>query len=126
MTLTKLSPQARLRQRGQEVQRYGALRLQPIALSAESRRVSAQLLNRVLADTTILYALYKNTTGSSLVPRSINCICYSTNTLLSSLASSTSLPSGCRPLAASPSATHGTPPSSPGSNGRPTEPRRFR
>jgi len=59
MTLTKLSPQARLRQRGQEVQRYGALRLQPIALSAESRRESSQLLNRVLADTTILYALYK-------------------------------------------------------------------
>jgi starvation-inducible DNA-binding protein len=59
MTLTKLSPQPRLRQRGQEVQRFGALRLQPIVLSAEARGESAQLLNRVLADTTILYALYK-------------------------------------------------------------------
>lgn len=54
-----LSPQPRLRQRGKEVQRFGALRLQPIALSAEARGESAQLLNRILADTTILYALYK-------------------------------------------------------------------
>ena len=59
MTLTKLSPQPRLRQRGQEVQRFGALRLQPIALSAEARGESAQFLNRILADSTILYALYK-------------------------------------------------------------------
>jgi starvation-inducible DNA-binding protein len=59
MTISKLSPQPRLRQVGQEVQRFGALRLLPIALSAETRGESAQLLNRVLADTTILHALYK-------------------------------------------------------------------
>ncbi len=54
-----LSPQPRLGQRGKEVQRFGTLRLLPIALSAETRGQSAQLLNGILADTTILYALYK-------------------------------------------------------------------
>lgn len=53
------SPQPHLGQRGQEVQRFGTLRLQPIALAVETRAESAQLLNRVLADTTILHALYK-------------------------------------------------------------------
>jgi starvation-inducible DNA-binding protein len=42
-----------------EVQRFGKLRLLPIALSAQARAESAQILNRILADTTILYALYK-------------------------------------------------------------------
>jgi starvation-inducible DNA-binding protein len=46
-------------QRAPELQRFGSLRLLPIALSAEARRESAQLLNQILADTTILYALYK-------------------------------------------------------------------
>ncbi len=54
-----LSPQPHLGQRGKEVQRFGTLRLLPIALSAETRGQSAQLLNGILADTTILYALYK-------------------------------------------------------------------
>jgi starvation-inducible DNA-binding protein len=54
-----LSPQPRLGQRGKEVQRFGTLRLLPLALSAETRGQSAQLLNGILADTTILYALYK-------------------------------------------------------------------
>jgi starvation-inducible DNA-binding protein len=53
------SPEPRLVQRGVEIQRFGTLRLLPIALSAEARGQSAQLLNRILADTTILYALYK-------------------------------------------------------------------
>jgi starvation-inducible DNA-binding protein len=44
---------------GGEVQRFGALRLLPIALSAEAREESCQLLNGILADTMILYALYK-------------------------------------------------------------------
>ena len=35
------------------------MRLLPIALSAEARTESAQALNRILADTMILYALYK-------------------------------------------------------------------
>lgn len=57
--MTTLSPQPHLVQRGREVQEFGSLRLLPIALSAEARGESAQLLNRILADTTILYALYK-------------------------------------------------------------------
>ena len=58
-TNTKASPQPHFAQRGQEVQRFGSVRLVPIALSAEARTESAQLLNRILADTSILYALYK-------------------------------------------------------------------
>jgi starvation-inducible DNA-binding protein len=53
------SPEPHLAQRGREVQKFGTLRLLPIALSAEARGESADLLNRILADTTILYALYK-------------------------------------------------------------------
>jgi starvation-inducible DNA-binding protein len=59
MTVSRLSPQPRLSQHGAEVQRFGTLRLLPVALSAEARAESAQLLNRLLADTTILHALYK-------------------------------------------------------------------
>jgi starvation-inducible DNA-binding protein len=55
----RVSPQPRLGQHGPELQRFGTLRLLPIALSAEARTESCQLLNEVLADTTILYALYK-------------------------------------------------------------------
>jgi starvation-inducible DNA-binding protein len=55
----RVSPEPRLAQRGVEIQRFGTLRLLPIALSAEARGQSAQLLNRILADSTILYALYK-------------------------------------------------------------------
>ena len=53
------SPQPRLGQRAPEIQRYGSLRQAPIVLSADARGASAQLLNGILADTTILYALYK-------------------------------------------------------------------
>jgi starvation-inducible DNA-binding protein len=53
------SPEPRLGQRAPELQKFGSLRLLPIALSAEARRESSQILNQVLADTTILYALYK-------------------------------------------------------------------
>jgi starvation-inducible DNA-binding protein len=59
MTVSKLSPQPRMHQLGPEVQRFGTVRLLPVALSAETRIESGQLLNRVLADTTILHALYK-------------------------------------------------------------------
>ncbi len=55
---TRRSPEPRLGQRGKELQRFGTLRQLPIALSAEARTESCQLLNEVLADTTILYALY--------------------------------------------------------------------
>ena len=53
------SPEMRPGRLGEEVQRFGALRLAPIALAADVRRESVQLLNPILADTMILYALYK-------------------------------------------------------------------
>jgi starvation-inducible DNA-binding protein len=46
-------------QRGGEVQRFGTLRLLPIGLSAAARLESAELLCRIQADTSILYAMYK-------------------------------------------------------------------
>jgi starvation-inducible DNA-binding protein len=55
----RISPSPRLSRPSGEVQKFGTLRLLPIALSAVARAESAQLLNRLLADTTILYALYK-------------------------------------------------------------------
>jgi starvation-inducible DNA-binding protein len=59
MAIQTRSPQPHLGQRGKEVQRFGTLRLQPIALAVEARAESAQLLNRILADSTILHSLYK-------------------------------------------------------------------
>lgn len=55
----RTSPEPHLGQQAPEVQRYGTLRQVPIALAAEARAESAQLLNAILADSTILYALYK-------------------------------------------------------------------
>ena len=55
----KPSAEPHLGQRAPEIQEYGTLRLMPIALSAEARGESAQVLNEILADTTILYAMYK-------------------------------------------------------------------
>jgi starvation-inducible DNA-binding protein len=51
--------QPRLHQRGVEIQKFGDLRLLPIALSHDARAESCQLINRILADTIILYNLYK-------------------------------------------------------------------
>ena len=56
---TKLSPEPRYAKLGEEVQRFDALRSLPIGLSDEVRSESCELLNGVLADTSILYALYK-------------------------------------------------------------------
>ena len=53
------SAQPRLGQKGQELQRYGTLRQLPIALSAEARAESCQLLNEILSDSMVLAALYK-------------------------------------------------------------------
>src|SRR3954452_21420530 len=53
------SPEPHLARMGVEIQRFGGLRLLPIALSAEAREESCQLLNVILADTMILHALYK-------------------------------------------------------------------
>ena len=54
-----LSPEPRLAPLGKEIQRFGSLRLLPIALPAEARQESCQILNAILADTMIMYALYK-------------------------------------------------------------------
>ena len=56
---TTRSPEIRIPPGSTEVQRFGSVRLAPIALSAEARSESCQLLNGILADTMILYALYK-------------------------------------------------------------------
>jgi starvation-inducible DNA-binding protein len=58
-TRPRLSAQPHFAQRGKEIQRFGTLRLLPISLSTTARGESAQLLNQILADTTILYAMYK-------------------------------------------------------------------
>ncbi len=44
---------------GDEVQKFDAMRALPIGLEEKARRQSSDVLNAVLADTTILYALYK-------------------------------------------------------------------
>jgi starvation-inducible DNA-binding protein len=51
--------QPMLHQKGEEIQRYGQMRLLPIALAHEAREESAHLLNGLIADSMILYALYK-------------------------------------------------------------------
>ncbi len=53
------SPEPRLASMGKEVQRFGTLRLLPIALASTARSESARLLNEILADSMVLYALYK-------------------------------------------------------------------
>ena len=51
--------QPRFHQRGREIQRFGDVRLFPIALGHDARLESCQSLNAILADTMILYSLYK-------------------------------------------------------------------
>jgi starvation-inducible DNA-binding protein len=48
-----------IRQRGEEIQKFGTVRLLPIALSYEARMESCQILNKILADSMILYSHYK-------------------------------------------------------------------
>jgi starvation-inducible DNA-binding protein len=48
-----------IHQDGREIQRFGEMRLFPIALAHDARAESCQLLNHILADTIILYNLYK-------------------------------------------------------------------
>ncbi|MEX2011643.1 MAG: DNA starvation/stationary phase protection protein [Chloroflexota bacterium] len=55
----RISPTPRLSRPSGEVQKFGTLRLMPIALDARARAQTSQMLNVILADTTILYALYK-------------------------------------------------------------------
>jgi starvation-inducible DNA-binding protein len=48
-----------LDKRGREIQPYGTLRRMPIALGDEARAQSCEVLNQILADSIILYNLYK-------------------------------------------------------------------
>jgi starvation-inducible DNA-binding protein len=51
--------QPRLHQQGIQIQEFGTVRQFPIGLTADTRRYSCQRLNQLLADTQILYGLYK-------------------------------------------------------------------
>ncbi|RIV41545.1 Dps family protein [Micromonospora radicis] len=51
--------QPRLHQHGREIQAFGTVRQLPVALSYDARMYSCERLNRVVADTRILYSLYK-------------------------------------------------------------------
>jgi starvation-inducible DNA-binding protein len=53
------SSQPLLHQHGYEIQQYGTLRDLPIILSPNARSESCTLVNQILADTMILYHLYK-------------------------------------------------------------------
>jgi starvation-inducible DNA-binding protein len=53
------SSQPHLQQPSTEIQAFGTVRLFPIALAHDARMESCQLLNHVLADSLILYSLYK-------------------------------------------------------------------
>jgi len=55
----KPSPEPRLAPTGEEIQEFGSLRFLPIALAADARGESCQILNGILSDSMILYALYK-------------------------------------------------------------------
>src|SRR5690606_2426375 len=48
-----------LHQQGREIQEFGTVRQLPLTLSHDTRMYSAQRLNKILADTQILYSLYK-------------------------------------------------------------------
>jgi starvation-inducible DNA-binding protein len=48
-----------LHQKGAEIQAFGSVRQFPLGLSYDTRMYSCQRLNMLLADTQILYALYK-------------------------------------------------------------------
>src|SRR4029078_2029662 len=56
---SSVSPEPKLAPLGVEIQRFGTPRLLPIALPKTARAESCRLLNEILADSMILYALYK-------------------------------------------------------------------
>lgn len=62
--MTTTSPSASgsqpwLHQKGEVIQEFGTVKQFPVGLSYEARMYSCQRLNKVLADTQILYGLYK-------------------------------------------------------------------
>jgi starvation-inducible DNA-binding protein len=58
-SIGKRSPQPLIAIGGPEIQRFGTLRDLPIALPGKAKATSCRLLNEILADTMVLYALYK-------------------------------------------------------------------
>ena len=58
-TSGRMSPSPQYATLGKQVQRFGTLRDLPIGLPDKARQDSCRALNEILADTTILYALYK-------------------------------------------------------------------
>jgi starvation-inducible DNA-binding protein len=61
-TLRRIIPpssQSHLHVHGREIQEFGTVRLFPLSLSHDARAHSCQRLNRLLADTQILYSMYK-------------------------------------------------------------------
>ncbi|MEU0383079.1 Dps family protein [Streptomyces chartreusis] len=54
-----MSSQPRLHQKGAIIQEFGTVKQFPLGLSYEARMYACQRLNKVLADTQILYGLYK-------------------------------------------------------------------
>lgn len=58
-TIQITDSQPLIHQKGVEIQKFGTLRQLPIALDNTARSESCELLNQVLADTIILYHLYK-------------------------------------------------------------------
>jgi starvation-inducible DNA-binding protein len=55
----RVSPDPRMDLRAPEIQTFTELRALPIGLSEGARRQSCTVLNEILADTMVLYALYK-------------------------------------------------------------------
>jgi starvation-inducible DNA-binding protein len=58
-TRTRRSPEPKLDVNAPPIQAFGTLRALPIGLAAKARSASCDALNGILADTMILYALYK-------------------------------------------------------------------
>ena len=56
---SKRSAEPRLGIRAPEIQAFGTLRDLPIALPAKARKDSCRLVNEILADSMVLYAMYK-------------------------------------------------------------------
>jgi starvation-inducible DNA-binding protein len=56
---SRSSADPRLGERAPELQRFGTLRRLPIALGDKARAQSCELLNEILADSMVLYSLYK-------------------------------------------------------------------
>jgi len=54
-----MNSQPLLHQQGREIQRYGTVRLMSLGLAHDTRTYSCQRLNSLLADTQILFSLYK-------------------------------------------------------------------